>query len=150
MNVLFKRLSEHALPPLRATSGSAGYDLSVPHDLVVTIYGVNDPRGSNVVLCRTGWACEIPENFVGLICPRSGLALRENITVGNAPGIIDSDYRGEIGVILRNHSSDTVTLMGGTRVAQLLLMPIVLFDVKFVESLNDTQRGEGGFGSTGR
>lgn len=101
------------------------------------------------VLARTGLHFEIPEGFEGQIRPRSGLALRHGITMVNTPGTIDSDYRGEVALILVNLGSESVHLSQGERVAQMVIAPVVRAEVVPVASLDSTIRGEGGFGSTG-
>ncbi len=129
--------------PTRATDGSAGYDLIC-----------NEEFGN--VLCaqqfyafETGTFVEIPKGYVGKVCPRSGLAAKKGVTVLNAPGIIDSDYRGEIKVILINLGNNDVAFSRGDRIAQLLIQKVE--DVAFIEcELSETERGDGGFGSTGR
>lgn len=101
-------------------------------------------------LVPTGIAIALPENFVGLIHPRSGLALKFGIGMVNAPGTIDAGYRGEIGVLLINHDpKETVRLEAGTRIAQLVIQEVVHAQFTEVTSLGQTQRGDGGFGSTG-
>jgi len=129
--------------PTRATDGSAGYDL-----FCNTEFGhVLSPRDFNAV--ETGTFAAIPKGYVGKVCPRSGLAAKHGVTVLNAPGIIDSDYRGEIKVILINLGSGYVSINRGDRIAQLLIQRVE--DVDFIErDLSETERGQGGFGSTGR
>ena len=105
--------------------------------------------GVRVLVC-TGIAVALPTEHVGLVCPRSGLALRQGLGVVNGPGVIDEDYRGEVGVILINHGDEPVTLHRGDRVAQMIVVPAPRIRVVEVTSLDETARGEGGFGSTGR
>lgn len=140
-----KRIGEHALPlPSRATAGSAGFDLRAR--LGVGEMCVLEP--GKILLVRTGFAAQIPAGWCGLVCPRSGMALR-GITVLNAPGVIDSDYRGEIGVILVNHGSISRGILHGDRIAQLVLVPgATAAALEEVAELDDTARGSGGFGST--
>lgn len=102
------------------------------------------------VLVRTGIAVALPAGHVGLVCPRSGLALKHGIGVVNGPGVVDEDYRGEVGVVLVNHGDEPVTMTRGDRVAQLVVVPAPRMTVAIVETLDDTARGSGGFGSTGR
>lgn len=97
----------------------------------------------------TGLAVAIPEGFAGLVIPRSGHAKRLGIGVVNGPGLIDSGYRGEVSVLLINHGSETVTFEKGERIAQLAVVPVAVVDWVEVESLDETSRGSGGFGSTG-
>lgn len=101
------------------------------------------------VLARTGLAVAIPEGYTGLVCARSGLALLHGIGLVNSPGVIDADYRGEIGVIMINHGTEAVALERGMRVAQLVLVPCARANVVVVAALEPTKRGAGGFGSTG-
>ena len=128
--------------PRYQTPGSAGCDL------VSTEYVTIPPGEWRLV--GTGLHLEIPDGFVGLVCPRSGLAAKQGLTVLNAPGVVDSDYRGEVKVILVNHSTETRLIQSGDRIAQLVFTPVA--QVKFVqkEDLTDTVRGSGGFGSTGK
>lgn len=97
----------------------------------------------------TGIAVAIPEGHAGLVAPRSGLAARHGISVVNGPGVVDAGYRGELKVILINHGDETVLLGRGDRVAQLVVVPIVLADLEEVAELPVSERGHGGFGSTG-
>jgi dUTP pyrophosphatase len=101
-------------------------------------------------LIPTGLYLEIPEGYEGQVRPRSGLALKRGLTVLNAPGTIDADYRGEVGVILVNLSQEEQLVEKGERVAQLLFAPVIRGELVEVEVLRDTERGSGGFGSTGR
>ena len=100
-------------------------------------------------LIPTGFALEIPVGYEAQVRPRSGLALKHGATLLNAPGTIDSDYRGELMVILINHSRETFTVHRGDRIAQLVIAPVAQVEVVAVETLADTKRGPGGFGSTG-
>ncbi|MDK8450978.1 dUTP diphosphatase [Corynebacterium mastitidis] len=127
--------------PTRAHPGDAGLDLRAVEE--VRLY-----RGGHARV-RTGVQVAIPEGHVGYITPRSGLAARKGVTVLNAPGTIDSGYRGEIEVILVNHGPMPVWIEGGDRIAQLVIHPIITPKVKQVDALPATERGEGGFGSTG-
>lgn len=135
------RLSESAILPQRAHQGDAGLDLFTPVEIILT------PLQRKLV--KLGFAIAIPEGFVGMVCPRSGLAANNGITVLNAPGIIDSGYRGEVGVVLINISNESVTLKQGAKIAQLLVVPYSSANPQWVGFLDDTDRGEGGFGSTG-
>ena len=100
-------------------------------------------------LIKTGLAIALPENYEAQIRPRSGLALKNGITVLNTPGTIDADYRGEIGVILINLGENDFTVERGMRIAQMIISPIVQANIIEVKELNETSRGKGGFGSTG-
>lgn len=101
------------------------------------------------ILVPTGLIFAIPSGFEGQVRPRSGLALRHGITVLNTPGTIDADYRGEVSVILINHGCETVTIARGERIAQLVIAPVTRLDLVRVDTLDETDRGEGGYGSTG-
>lgn len=133
---------KNQVPPLYATSGSAGCDLISNDDVIL-------PPGKWAAV-GTGLYLEIPKGYVAQVCPRSGLAMKHGVSVLNAPGIIDSDYRGEVKVLLVNHDSLRYTVKKGDRIAQLVFMPVVQVQMKHVDQLTGTDRGEGGFGSTGR
>lgn len=141
--VQVKRLPHGAgLPlPAYATAGAAGMDVVSAE--AVTI----DPGARHAV--ATGLALAIPEGYEIQVRPRSGLALKHGITVPNTPGTIDSDYRGELKVILINHGTEPFAIARGDRVAQLVLAPVVQAAWDEVAELDATERGEGGFGSTG-
>lgn len=139
-----KLLTDTAVLPARATEGSAGYDLRAdiaePYTLKRgEIYPV--PTGIAIGLCD--------KNSVAVVCARSGLAIKHGITLANAVGIIDSDYRGEIKVGLINLGSEDFTINPGERIAQLLIMPCMTPELCVTENLDETGRGSGGFGSTG-
>jgi dUTP pyrophosphatase len=129
--------------PARATDGAAGLDLVAALDEPVMLA----PRAR--ALIPTGLAMAIPKGFEGQVRPRSGLAWKHGVTVVNAPGTIDSDYRGEIKVQLINLGHEPVTIERGDRIAQLVVAPVTLVRLEPVAALNETARGEGGFGSTG-
>ena len=101
------------------------------------------------VLVHTGLAVEIPDGCVGLVCARSGLATKQGLAPANKVGVIDADYRGEVMVALHNHSGESRTIDHGERIAQLVLVPYLTAVYEQADSLTDTVRGEGGFGSTG-
>jgi len=136
-----KKLADNAILPSYAMEGDAGLDLYGNEDVVVP------SRGRAVV--GTGIAIEIPKGRVGLVHPRSGLAAKSGITVLNAPGTIDSGYRGEVKVILVNHSDTHVGFMPGDRIAQLVIQRFTFAHPLDADELEETTRGEGGFGSTG-
>jgi dUTP pyrophosphatase len=143
--IKIQRLRKHHLPvPAYQSEHAAGMDLMADIEAEFTL----DPMSR--VSVPTGFAIEIPEGFEGQVRPRSGLAFKEGITVINAPGTIDADYRGEIKVLLVNLGNEPVLLHPGDRVAQLVISPVVRASVEEVDSLEDTARGEGGFGHTGR
>ncbi len=147
--VRVKRISNKTkgqLPlPRYATAGAAGLDLRACVDVPITV-----PPGARVKI-PTGIAIEIPgKNMVGLVFPRSGLALKHGISLANAVGVIDSDYKGEIFAVIFNQSKKEYTIVPGERVAQLVFVPVFRPVLEEVESLQDTGRGAGGFGSTGK
>ena len=146
MSILkIKKVRENAIIPKRATGGSAGMDLYACIDTPIEM------KPGDRVMVPTGIAIALPDaNQVALIFARSGLAVKKGINLSNSVGVIDSDYRGEIQVGLINQSRDTYTLEAGERIAQLVVMPVCLPEVQEVFELDDTERGEGGFGSTGR
>ena len=135
--------SPNALP-FYATKASAGVDLKAVLDGPVTL----KPLERSVI--GTGLKIALPEGFEAQVRPRSGLAAKFGITVLNAPGTIDADYRGEIGVILVNLSNEEFTIQPGERIAQLVLARYEQIEWQITASLSDTVRGEGGFGSTGK
>ncbi len=139
-----KRLPHGAdLPlPAYATAGAAGMDVVAAEDVVLT------PGARHAV--ATGLAVAIPAGYEIQVRPRSGLALKHGITVPNTPGTIDSDYRGELKILLINHGSADFAIVRGARVAQLVVAPVTHGEWQEVETLDDTSRGTGGFGSTGR
>ncbi len=132
-------------PPAYATAGAAGADLRacLPDRGALTLA----PRARAVV--PTGLALAVPEGWEGQVRPRSGLALRLGVTVANAPGTIDSDYRGELGVLLVNLGDAPAEIRHGERIAQLVIAPVARALFFTVETLEETPRGDGGFGSTG-
>jgi dUTP pyrophosphatase len=138
-----------ALPlPQYATGGAAGADVcaSLPPEARAT--GLVVAPGARA-LVPTGLALEVPEGHEAQLRPRSGLALREGLTLLNSPGTIDADYRGEVGVIVINHGTTPVTIAHGARVAQLVLAPVAQARWREVEAVGASERGAGGFGSTG-
>ena len=141
--ILIKRLSKQVSLPKYETSGSSGMDLAANIDTNINI----DPGKSAII--PTGLALSIPKGFEVQIRPRSGLAAKQKISVLNTPGTIDADYRGEIKVILINLGQETFTVEKGLRVAQMVVCPIVQAQLKEVDDLSETERGKGGFGSTG-
>ena len=141
--ILIKRLSKNVILPKYETEGSSGLDLAANIDKQIEIL----PGKSEVI--PTGLAIAIPKNFEIQIRPRSGLAAKSQITVLNTPGTIDADFRGEIKVILINLSNKVFIVENGLRIAQMVLCPIVKAKLKEVAELACTERGSGGFGSTG-
>jgi len=143
IEILIKRLSKEVSLPKYETEGSSGLDLAACIDKDIEI----KPGKSEII--PTGLAIAIPENFEIQIRPRSGLAAKNQISVLNTPGTIDADYRGELKVILINLSDKSFIVEKGLRIAQMVLSPVIKANLKEVESLEDTKRGSGGFGSTG-
>ena len=143
MQIKFKKLTDGAKVPSFASVGSAGADLySLPGE------ALEIPSGE-ARLVHTGIALQIPVGYVGLIFARSGLATKRGLAPSNKVGVIDSDYRGEIMVSLFNQSKDTQTVEGGERVAQISIVPYLSCEFIEVDELEQTERGSGGFGSTG-
>ncbi len=144
MVIQIKKLSEDAIIPKRGTEYSAGYDL----------YAVNSEdfviAPGETVLTHTGIAVAIPQGYFGGVFARSGLSLKQGLRPANCVGVIDSDYRGEIMVSLHNDSSLPQTVKAHERIGQLVVMPYLTFDFEERQELDDTGRGTGGFGSTGK
>ena len=141
--ILIKRLSKDVALPKYETEGSSGLDLAAHTDKQIKIL----PGKSEII--PTGLAVAIPKNFEIQIRPRSGLAAKSQISVLNTPGTIDADYRGELKVILINLSDKVFVVEKGLRIAQMVLCPVVKATLKEVTNLENTERGSGGFGSTG-
>ena len=141
--ILIKRLSKDVVLPKYETEGSSGLDLAANTDKQIKIL----PGKSEII--STGLAVAIPKNFEIQIRPRSGLAAKSQISVLNTPGTIDADYRGELKVILINLSDKIFVVEKGLRIAQMVLCPVVKATLKEVTELENTERGSGGFGSTG-
>ncbi len=144
VKVLVKRLNSKVKLPEYKTNGSSGMDLMAFVDSPIKI------NPNTLELIPTGLSIAIPEDLEIQIRPRSGLAVKNNISVLNTPGTIDSDYRGEIKIILFNHGNKDFIINNKDRVAQIILTPIHKMEFKEVENLPDTLRGKGGFGSTGK
>jgi len=146
MKVRIKKLSENALVPTYGTNYAAGADLYACIDEKILIA----PHETKMV--GTGIAMEIPDGYVGLVFARSGLACKKGLAPANKVGVIDSDYRGEIKVALHNHngSGEALTIENGERIAQIAIVPYLKADFEIAENLEETERGEGGFGSTGK
>ena len=135
--------------PAYQTSGAAGADLRANLHARRRASGLTIESGG-WTLVPLGFSLELPAGFEGQIRPRSGLALKHGVTVLNSPGTIDSDYRGEVSVVLANHGPRDFAVRHGDRIAQLVIAPTVTALFAFTESINESARGEGGFGSTGR
>jgi dUTP pyrophosphatase len=142
--LLVTRLRQNAELPVRATAQAAGLDLRACLDAPLTL------EPGTRALVPTGLAIALPPSHEGQVRPRSGLAAKHGITVLNAPGTIDEDYRGEVKVILVNLGTEPFVIAHGERIAQLVVAPVAYVPVQEVEALDDTARGAGGFGSTGR
>ena len=140
-----KKLRENAVLPRRATPGSAGYDLCAAIDEPLAL------APNERALIPTGWAADPgSDDCILMLCARSGLALRRGISLANGVGIVDSDYRGEISVAVINLSGEEYVLQPGERFAQLLVVPVRTPELELVENLDETERGAGGFGHSGR
>lgn len=141
--VKIKKLDERATIPSYGSEYAAGFDLYalLNEDIVI--------KSHETCLVKTGLSMEIPEGFAGMIFARSGLATKKGLAPANKVGVVDSDYRGEVMVALHNHSNIDQTISNGERIAQMVIMPFYKAEFVEVEELSDTQRGTGGFGSTG-
>ena len=143
--IKIKKLRENAKIPYRATPGSAGMDLYACLDEAVTI----EPH--RISLIPTGIAIELESaDFVAYIYARSGLAIRHGVAPANCVGVIDSDYRGEVCVGLVNQTEEAFTIRPDERIAQMVIAPVVLPEIVIADELSDSERGAGGFGSTGK
>ena len=144
VKVLIKKLHPDVKLPIYKTSGASGMDLMA---------FINEPinvRPKSSSLIPTGLSLAFSEEYEIQIRPRSGLAAKKSITVLNTPGTIDSDYRGEIKVILFNHGKEDFLINNKDRIAQMILMPVIKMELEETDNLPDTLRGDGGFGSTGK
>ena len=144
VKILIKKLNSKVKLPKYKTDGSSGMDLMAFLSKPISIM----PQKSELI--PTGLTIAIPKNTEVQIRPRSGLAAKNNISVLNTPGTIDSDYRGELKVILYNHGSEEFVVNNDDRIAQMVVVPIIKATFEEVENLPETIRGEGGFGSTGK
>jgi dUTP pyrophosphatase len=142
--VLIKKLRPDAVVPRYMTEHAAGLDLCAAIDAPVAL-----APGDRAAI-DTGLALELPAGYEGQVRPRSGLALHQGVTIVNAPGTIDADYRGPVKVIVINHGREPVRIAPGDRIAQLVIAPVVRAQLEVVDELSSTTRGDGGFGSTGR
>ncbi len=144
VKILVKKFNKNIKLPTYKTSGSSGMDL------VALVKGKINIKPGKIAIIPTGIAIAIPMNYEIQIRPRSGLAAKKGISVLNTPGTIDSDYRGEIKIILINLSKKSFVVKSGDRVAQMILSPVAKGKLKEVKILPRTTRGKGGFGSTGK
>ena len=144
MEIKIKKLIPKARTPRYMTSGAAAADLysCIDGDIVL--------ESGKRTIVPTGLALSVPEGYCAVVCARSGLAAKSGIALANGIGVIDSDYRGELGVALINNSSEAFTITDGMRIAQLMIIPAPQFPFSEAEELPDSARGEGGFGSTGK
>lgn len=140
--VMFKKLTEDAVVPVKSHATDAGYDL-------VSVVDSTIPVGERRLIA-TGIAVAIPNGWVGLVAPRSGLAIKHGISVTNAPGIVDSGYRGELMTIVHNLGQEEFQINKGDRIAQLVVTPYYYGESLEVDELPEADRGDNGFGSTGR
>ena len=143
IKILIKKLSNNISLPKYETEGSSGMDLAANIEKEIRI----DPNKTAII--PTGLAVSIPKGYEIQIRPRSGLAAKSKITVLNSPGTIDADYRGEIKVILINLGDKPFLVEKGFRIAQMIVCPVIQVEIQEVDSLSETNRGKGGFGSTG-
>ena len=141
MTVAFKRLVDEAVLPAYAHPGDAGMDLCSVQSLVI-------PPGGRA-LVPTGLAMALPSGYEAQVRPRSGLALKRGVTVLNTPGTIDEGYRGEVGVVLANFGDTDFVVEKGDRIAQMVIAPVTRAEIVEVSQVDETDRGTGGFGSTG-
>ncbi|WP_319825689.1 dUTP diphosphatase [Thalassovita sp.] len=142
--------ADRELPlPAYETPGAAGADLRANFDTEQRVDGVTLSPGARALI-PTGLRLEIPLGYEVQIRPRSGLALKHGITLPNAPGTIDSDYRGPLGVIVMNAGQEPFHIQHGDRIAQMIVAPVIQAGFEMADELTETARGEGGFGSTGR
>tara|TARA_A100001035_G_C27703332_1_gene463592 strand:- start:449 stop:886 length:438 start_codon:yes stop_codon:yes gene_type:complete len=144
VKVLIKKLDPLVKLPQYKTSGASGLDLMAFTKEPIEI----KPKTSSLI--PTGLSVAFSENYEIQIRPRSGLAAKKNITVLNTPGTIDSDYRGEIKVIIYNHGDENFLVNNGDRIAQMILAPVVKMELEEINNLPESIRGKGGFGSTGK
>ena len=141
MTLSFKRINPDAVLPSYAHPGDAGMDLRSVDDAVI-------PSGGRV-LVHTGLVVNLPPGYEAQVRPRSGLALKSGVTVLNTPGTIDAGYRGEVGVILANFGAEPFAVRKGDRIAQMVIAPVTFAEIVETDSIDETDRGAGGFGSTG-
>ncbi len=142
IDLKIKKLNDKAVMPSYGSANAAGADLYSSEDEIII-------KAGETKLVHTGLSMEIPEGYVGLIYARSGIASKRGLAPSNKVGVIDSDYRGEIMVSLFNHSGETQTVAAGERVAQIVITPYLTVNFVEADDLSNTERGEGGFGSTG-
>jgi len=142
MKVKIKKVHADAIIPEYKTEGAAGCDITAVEEVTI--------KPNESFLVRTGLSIECPQGYFVMLAPRSSFVLKKNLDVPNSVGIIDSDYRGEILMSLRNLGTEDAVIEKGERIGQILFIPVVQADFEVVEELTETQRGAGGFGSTGK
>ena len=143
VNVKYKKIREHAIVPSYQSEHAAGMDLYSANEDPISI----DP--GEIALIPLGFAMALPDNYEAQVRPRSGLGTKFGVTLPNAPGTIDADYRGEVSVPLINHGKEPFVVETNMRIAQMIVAPVVQASFEVVEELDETLRGAGGFGSTG-
>lgn len=143
MKIEIKKLNDSALLPSRGSEQAAGWDLYSNNAETVTI------EAHKTIMIGTGLAMAIPDGYFGAIFARSGLATKQGLRPANCVGVVDSDYRGELIVSIHNDTDESKTIAPHERIAQLVVMPYLSVEFEEKDTLNETQRGEGGFGSTG-
>ena len=144
MKLKVKKVKDNAILPTRGSEKAAGIDLYACIDEPVNV------AVGNTVIIPTGIACEFPVGYWGMVVPRSSVGIKRHLTLPNCVGIIDEDYRGEIMMAFTNIGNEAQVINPGERLAQMILHPCVMFDVEETDTLSETERGEGGIGSTGR
>ena len=144
MKIQIKKLRENAILPKRGSKAAAGYDLYACMDAPITI------KAHETAMIPTGLSLAIPEGYFGAVVARSGLASKKGLRPANCIGVCDSDYRGEIMVALHNDSEQKRSVEPGDRIAQLVILPFLAVDFEERDELDETERGSGGFGSTGK
>lgn len=140
--IKIKLLNDDAVIPKYQTELAAGVDLHTTESKTI--------QPNETVLLKTGIAMQIPKGYEGQVRPRSGMSLKTKVRVSNSPGTLDADYRGEVGIILDNIGNETIQINKGDRVAQLVFNQIEVADFELVNDLDETERGDGGFGSTNK
>ncbi len=145
VKVKIKKLNENAKIPARATEGSAGADLYAVCECESIEFAPHETK-----LIHTGLAFEIPDGYVGLVFARSSLGTKRGLAPANKVGVIDSDYRGEVMVSLHNHTNETQQIDNGERIAQMVIVPFLKAEFDLCDELDSTERGAGGFGSSGK
>lgn len=144
LDIKVKKLNEKAVIPTYGSEFSAGADIYACIDEDVTI------KPHETAFIKTGLSFEVPEGYALFVFARSGLSCKQGLAPANKVGVVDSDYRGEVMVVLHNHTNEPKTISNGERIAQLVFMPYYKANFEVVENLSETVRGAGGFGSTGK